>query len=441
MASEGGGRAIPFAVGVSLRAAAVAGLLWGAVVLVVRDHYYATALILVALAALLIADIVRLTHAADRMLEAFAEGLAAGVAERPARPPAAFRGLGLAIGRAADRIDAERDLNQRRTDALEAMLDTVSAALFVLRPDGSIERSNRAARNLAREAAGRLADVPAFGRDLGAQLSAMAPGAREIVRLPDGRRMLAAAAVFTLPDGGRRQLVSLQSVSGELDPVEIKAWQDLARILAHEMMNSLTPIVSLAESLGNLPPDDGDAHMAAQVIARRSQGLMNFVDRYRTVAELPSPERAEVRLSELAAGLGALIEPMLKEKGVAFSAEVDPPGLAVTADPQLLEQAVLNLLKNAVDAVEDAADPAIRLSCRLRSDGQAAISVADNGRGLPDDPDGLFVPFFTTKTGGSGIGLSIARQVALAHQGQAIAERGDPGGAVFSIVLPTGGPD
>ncbi len=436
MRGHGAWRAGPFALGVAARAVIMAGLAFGAVELAVRAHYYATALIMVGVAGVVAADLARAAGAADRILKGFVDGLTAGSVERPARPPRAFGSLSSAISRAADALETERRESHRRIDALEALLDTVSAALFVLKPDGSIVQSNRAARGLAGEAADRLASIPCVGPDTAARMMALGPGGREILRLADGRRMLAAAAAFSLPDGERRVLISLQSLAGELDLVELKAWQDLVRILAHEMMNSLTPIVSLAESLEGLLADHGEAASAVQVIARRSVGLMSFVDRYRRVAELPQPELAPVALAELAASLGRLIAPMLAGRGIAYRSEVDPPGLTHMADAELLEQAVLNLLKNAVDAVQDAPEPAIQLICRARPDGFVMISVADNGRGLPEDPEGLFVPFFTTKPGGSGIGLSIARQVALAHQGRVLAERQDNGGAVVSLVFP-----
>ncbi len=127
---------------------------------------------------------------------------------------------------------------------------------------------------------------------------------------------------------------------------------------------------------------------------------------------------------------------MLGARGVDYASEVDPLDLTLGADPELLEQAVLNLLKNAIEAVGEAERPMVRLSCRALAEGVVEIAVADNGRGLPDDWEGLFTPFFTTKAGGSGIGLSIARQVALAHQGQALARRREPEGAVFSLVFP-----
>ncbi len=432
-----------FAFGVAIRAVTIAALVWGAGDVAIRFHYYATALVLLAFAGLATANLASHARTADRILATFADGLAGGAIERPARMPAAFSDLGAAIDRAADRLDADRTDRQRRNDLLESMLDTVGAALFVIRPDGAIEQSNHAARLLAREAAARFTDIRVLGPDAVARVMALAPGGREILRLADGRRVLASVAGFALPGGQTRRLVSLQSVSGELAAVEVGAWQDLVRILAHEMMNSLTPIVSLAESLEDLlndhPGASNETAAAVQVIARRSQGLMSFVDRYRKVAELPAPRRVAIHLSDLMAGLDQLFEPMLRARGVAYASEVRPQDLVLCADPEMLEQALVNLVKNAAEAVEGIAEPSVTIVFRHAEEGLVELMVSDNGRGLPDDLDRLFVPFFSTKTGGSGIGLNIARQVAIAHHGRALARRGAPRGAVFSLILPAGG--
>ncbi len=432
-------RAWPFAVGLALRGLLAGSLIWGAVQLSLGPGYYATALVLVGLALVAMADLVRRAGVAERALRTFAEGLAAGAVERPAHK---LPGLDVitAIERAADRLDADRLAGQRRIDGLEALIDTVGAALFVLAPDGRIEFVNRAARALAREDADRLERLSVIGPELAAQLTGLSPGAREVVRLANGRAALAVAAAYRLPGGERRRLISLQTIAGELDAVELKAWRDLTRILAHEMMNSLTPIVSLAESLDAMlgrqeTADLGEVASAVQVIARRSAGLMSFVDRYRKIADLPPPTLAPVRLTELVAGLERLFEPMLKDRGIVLRNSIAPAGLTLLVDSELIEQAMLNLLKNAVEAVADVEAPAIGMACRLDDGGAATISVSDNGRGLPEDADALFLPFFTTKAGGSGIGLGVVRQVALAHQGRVVASSSDRG-AVFSLILP-----
>ena len=273
------------------------------------------------------------------------------------------------------------------------------------------------------------------------RLRGLAAGAREIVRLADGRAMLAQGAGFSAQDR-RLTLISLQGLSGELDVVELKAWQDLVRVLAHEMMNSLTPICSISEGLaGRLRAPGSDPAALAEdieVIARRSAGLMHFVDRYRRLTDLPKAEPVKIRAANMAANLDRLMAGAIAAAGVDYASSVRPKALTLSADPDLLEQALINLLKNAIEAVSGRPGAAVRLGVSL-DEGQAALVVEDNGPGLPaEDPEAVFVPFYTTKPGGSGIGLTFARQIALAHGGRLEVKARPGGGTVFRLLLPYG---
>jgi two-component system, NtrC family, nitrogen regulation sensor histidine kinase NtrY len=426
-----------FALGATLRAVAIALLAFGAF-LAGERHLWATALVLLAGLALVGLDLVRSTTAADRMLAQFVEGLTAEGHERPAPQP----GLRLAAGaieRALDRLAATRADRQRRIDHLDALLDNVIAALLVVDEAGQVVSANRAARQNLGAAPGAIAAIAALPAATAVRLRTLPPGSREIVRLADGRSMLAQAASF-VAEGRPLTLISLQSLSGELDAVELKAWQDLVRVLAHEMMNSLTPVLSLSESLvARLRAPGSDPAAIAEdmaVIARRSAGLMHFVERYRRLTDLPAPERTKVRAGELAANLDRLMGPSMAESGVDYASKVTPKALTLLADPELLEQALINLIKNAQEAVRGRPGAAVRLGVRLE-EAQVAIIVEDNGPGLPaDDPETAFVPFFTTKPGGSGVGLTLARQIALAHGGRLEHRPRPGGGAVFRLVLP-----
>jgi signal transduction histidine kinase len=204
------------------------------------------------------------------------------------------------------------------------------------------------------------------------------------------------------------------------------------------MMNSLTPICSLAESLSGLDAVDDRAALAEamEVIGRRSAGLMHFVERYRRLAELPAPERMRIEAARFVGSLDALIHALATERDVRYESAVEPPGLAFSGDPELIEQAVINLLKNALDAVAGRPDARVRLVVGA-ADGGAAITVVDNGPGLkPAEAEAAFTPFFTTKPGGAGIGLSLARQIALAHGGRLEHRAAPRGGAVFRLLLP-----
>ena len=431
----GSSRALPFAAGVAARAAVIAALAFAALSVAGWRHYYATAAILLGFALVIALDLARSTAAADRTLAQFVDGLFAEGYDRPGRKSGAGR-LGAAIDRALDGLSSVRAERQRRLDYLGALIDTVSASVLVVGEGGRLEFANRAARQRLGEA-DSLDRLGALDVDAAARLGAAPLGSRLMITLADGQRALASVGAFASTDGPRR-LIALQSLAGDLDAVEQEAWRDLTRILAHEMMNSLTPICSLAESLAALGPEGDRAAIgdAVEVIGRRSAGLMHFVERYRRLADLPAPEKVEVRASALVAGLDTLTRGMAAERGVAWDCAVNPADLTLVADPELIEQAVLNLLKNALEAVAAKPDGRVRLICG-RDGGMASITVVDNGPGLtPAQAEAVFTPFFTTKPGGSGIGLSLARQIALAHGGRLEHLAPRRGGAAFRLLLP-----
>jgi two-component system nitrogen regulation sensor histidine kinase NtrY len=349
-----------------------------------------------------------------------------------------LQGQSAAEARAVDRAIARLQTEQKRAvqahDHLQALLDTVSAALLVVTGDGHVMGANRAARLLLRDEGPRLCAITAIGAQAASTIAHLAPGRPAVIHLAGGRQMFASAALFHA-GGERRRLVSLQAVAGELDALQLKAWEDMSRVLAHEIMNSLTPIASLSESLAGLIRQEGasrEVTEATDIIARRAQGLAGFVARYRQMAELPEPKLQSVCLQTLADDTRALMRERLD--GVHFSCRIAVT--SVTADPDLLGQAVINLLHNAADAVEGCAEPAIELSC-IAEDGAVVISVADNGKGIAAEfHEDIFVPFFTTKAAGSGIGLSMVRQIALKHGGSIRADSNAAGGATFRLVLP-----
>lgn len=433
-----------FSVGIGVRAALVGVIAFAILQLLATQHLYATAIVLSGIAALILVDLARYVSKGDRMLERFVEGLAAGELERPARGASGFGRLRGAIERAVTALDAARVRPQQQIDHLQTLIDTVPVAIITLDETGKVSLANHAARRLAGRAMSKLEHLSTIGAAAATVLSQLAPGQRRVVRLANGQRVLASAARFTAA-GHQLRVFSLQSIGSELDAVELQAWQDLLRVLAHEMMNSLTPISSLAESvrplLGAAVAADPDGELrdvadAVDVIARRSTGLMSFVGRYRTMAELPPPSLEVLSGADFIHRIDQLMRPTLEARGIAYSSSVEPPDLTVRADGGLLEQVLINLLHNAMEALSDAPDPRIEVRCQLR-DEHCSISVSDNGKGLESgSSEHMFVPFFTTKPGGSGIGLSLARQIAHAHHGQLEAAPNEPRGAVFTLSIP-----
>jgi two-component system nitrogen regulation sensor histidine kinase NtrY len=434
-----GSSALPrhFQFAVLARAVLLAVLIFIVLRLLTATQFYATILVVIVCVALVVADLVRVVGHADRSTQRFLESLSAGALEAPGQSTAG-RGFP-AFDRARQYLQEDRRAQRQGSDYLQTLLDTVPAALLVVRADGALRMVNRAAHRLLGEPAPRLEQLPALGATTAHLLALLPPGAQQIVRLANGSQLLASASQFTVPGATAQRLICLQRLAGDLDAVEHKAWDDMARVLAHEMMNSLTPIASLSESLEALLRVGGhteEVAAALEAIRRRSAGLMRFVERYRKVAELPEPLPQTLLLKRVLAGVEQLLAPALAQGQVSYASTVSPPDLTVRADADLLEQALINLLRNAADAVSGQSGARIEVACGV--DGRLCfIEVADNGPGLTDTArEQLFVPFFTTKAGGSGVGLSLARRIALCHGGQVTMRGNAPQGSVFRLSLP-----
>ncbi len=428
-----------FLFAVLLRTVLLAVLLAALFHLLRYTQYYATALVVALCGAALVADLALMAAREHRAAERFLDALSASALETPVQRSAIPDSLRAAYDRTLDRLRQDRRRQQQHGEYLQTLLDTVPAGLLVLNSDGGLALVNRAAHRLLGESAARLADLPSLDAGTASQLATLAPGTHRIVQLANGRRLLASAAQFTTSDTPPRRLLALQRLAGDLDAVELKAWDDMARVLAHEMMNSLTPIASLSQSLDALLRDGSrneEVAAALETITRRSQGLLRFVERYRKVADLPQPQPQVLPLRELLAGVERLIRPALDERHIALAIRVAPMELAVRADPDLLEQALINLLRNAADAAAESQQPGIEIDCRTEGD-RCVIDVRDNGAGLtPEQREQIFVPFYTTKPGGSGIGLSLARRIAQSHGGRIAVLENAPRGAVFRLSLP-----
>jgi two-component system, NtrC family, nitrogen regulation sensor histidine kinase NtrY len=408
------------------RAALIGALVFVAAWLITDTRLYATTALVLLIAGVVAAD---LRHLIERT----------GLTGPPGRDASAVASLA-----------RQRSMEtQRQIEHLHSLLDTVSAALMVVQPDGRITLANRAARRLVAQPVERLADVAAIGPSAARTLLELPPGGRSIVSLAHGGRVFVSVSRFKASERESLRLLAIQRIAGELDAVELEAWHEMAHVLAHEMMNSLTPIASLSESLERLlmdatagdtargaPDSNVEIRAALEAIRRRSTGLMDFVERYRTVSDLPRPVVQAVRLDGLLSGVGRLFSARFAERQIAYRTSIAPDDLTVSADPQLLEQAIINLLRNAADAVDGVARPCIDVACRTH-DGYVIINVADNGCGIPEEGrEQVFVPFFTTKPGGSGIGLSLTRQIALSHGGKLELRGNQPEGSVFALILP-----
>jgi signal transduction histidine kinase len=238
----------------------------------------------------------------------------------------------------------------------------------------------------------------------------------------------------------------MQDIHGQLEAQEIVAWQNLIRVLTHEIVNSVTPVSSLASTATELLTRvrDGvsdaeairDAREAVDTISKRSVGLLNFVENYRRLTRIPAPTFQIFEVRDLVFRIDRLMRQDLERDGIAFRSSVEPLTLELNADPELLEQALINLIRNAVDAVEGVTAPRIHLSGEASPKGRVILAVEDNGRGMPDEvKESIFVPFFTTKRHGTGIGLTLVRQIVRSHQGSINVRSADGEGTNFQLAL------
>ncbi|MGZ6040017.1 MAG: sensor histidine kinase [Phenylobacterium sp.] len=332
-----------------------------------------------------------------------------------------------AAGRPEPEPTTENLDRERARHTLQAFLDQAPTPLVSKRPGAPATAVNRAARRLFRTddvLTGPAAELVAAALDGSAE-------ARRTVRLTaDGvGKTYAISVADVVGAGGALRLAALTDIEAEIQAAEAAALRELLQVLSHELMNSLTPLASLAQSAaealaGDDPADLPVVRNSVEVIARRAEGLHRFVDAYRRLARLPPPAPRRVSLAELLGEAGQLFESRWTPLGVRLELAVPRPDILIRIDPDLTAQALLGLLTNAAEAALAGAaqPPAVRLSAHASGEG-AAIVVEDNGPGVPDArTSDVFRPFFTTKPDGAGIGLSLARQAIVSQGGQLLLE-------------------
>lgn len=356
---------------------------------------------------------------------------------------AGFGELGGSLNEAMGRFRTEQNRTVGELRYLDALVDDTPVAVLTIGADGHVTLANKAARRLFGNSHGtRPEDFAPYGATFARRL--VQDGAQEelLILNIDGRTQRVLVRSATLERLGQRtRALSLQPIQGTLDAVEMAAQTDLVRVLTHEILNSLTPVTSLAATAADLLADPdlsadprvGDARLAVLTLARRAQGLSNFIEAYRAIAQPPEVKRQSFAAAPWAGELVRIFSAEMPE--IPLTLEILPEALALDADPDLLAQVLINLLRNAAQAM--AGSDAPRLALRLSTTGQATvIEVQDNGPGIPESlRQDVFLPFFTTRATGTGVGLNLARQIIVAHGGAIDILDAPGGGALFRIIL------
>jgi nitrogen fixation/metabolism regulation signal transduction histidine kinase len=319
---------------------------------------------------------------------------------------------------------------------LQNVIQHIGIGLIAFTADGSLEMINNAAKKLLQvHRLKNLSELAAINEKLPFTLLSLKSGDRTLIPITDNDNILQLAIYateFKLRDRAIK-LVSLQNIQSELEEQEMAAWQKLISVLTHEIMNSITPIASLSSTVnhllnenkdeeGNPIPLDNetidDIRSSLITINKRSTGLIHFVESYRSLTKIPKPRFAIVPVKSLFQNIHNLLDEDIKNKNIRFNSNINPYSLELTIDQEQIEQVLLNLIKNAVHAVAECDNPHIELKSFLDVRGRIAIQLTDNGAGiLKDVIDKIFIPFFTTKSNGSGIGLSLSRQIMRIHGG------------------------
>jgi nitrogen fixation/metabolism regulation signal transduction histidine kinase len=362
----------------------------------------------------------------------------------------AHHDLGRAMGRVLEHLRVGRSERQEQAQYLQALLTHVPVALIAADERGGVQLLNMAARRLFETALSDRSQFARHGEAFAVGMGALRPGSTAILRMERiaGSLQLKAAATDFSLGGVRRRLISLQNIENEMSAQEMAAWQTVIRVMAHEVMNSLTPISSLAatahdlvrEVIGQLPADDSraatlaDASEALETVARRSEGLLHFVQNHRRLTKRLITQIQVTPVQRVFARLQRLLANDLAARDIRLTTIVKPETLEIGADVELLDQALINLLRNAIEAVRDAPAACIMLSANRDPDGRVTIAVADNGPGIPPEQmEKIFVPFFTTKRQGSGVGLTLVRQIATAHSATIDVSETQGGGATIKL--------
>ena len=365
-----------------------------------------------------------------------------------------FEGLNQEFNQVIEAFNKNKTEKEEHFNYLLTVIQHVSIGIIVFKRNGDVDVYNNSVKRLLQvNHLRKISHLKEVSEELPTILMNMKPGDKNLAKLFIGDELLQLSinATSFRMRSEEYMLASFQDIHPELEQKEIESWQKLIRVLTHEIMNSITPISSLASTVigileevkENFPVEDPnqleafeDVVQAIATIENRSKGLLNFVEIYRNLTRIPKPNFRHFAVSELFDRSMELMSPKFDLIGIKSKVRIYPKELKILADPDLVDQVLINLLLNAIDAVKEEEEPQITIVASLNLNNRTMIEVADNGKGIKQDIlDKIFMPFFTSKKTGSGIGLSLSRQIMNMHKGS-ISVRSKPGeGAVFTMIF------
>ncbi|KGJ91732.1 sensor histidine kinase [Colwellia psychrerythraea] len=431
---------------------------------VMHEGYHATILLLSVVLSLQFFEIMRFISKTNAELVRFFDAVRhADFSQRfeLKAQGAGFEELGETFTDILKRIQTVRSKQEAELRHIKAIIEHVPVPLLSIDHSGKITLWNNSVRRLfGANTVTHIDDMAQFNKDFPKKLQGILAGERTLVNITiDGmeHKLIVSATEITTASN-QETLLSMQDIQSELALAQLQAWQDLVSVLTHEIMNSITPVASLAKTAVDLVEDVQektqklpiisdelseelaedleDVLGAVKTVARRSDGLMQFVTSYRRLTRLASPNKKLVSVATLFNHVTVLAKQNWQKNDIELTASIVPQALDITVDSDMIEQVLLNLVLNAEQALAQSTEPKIYLHAFLNVRGHVVIEVADNGKGIEDENmTQIFVPFFTTKKEGSGVGLALTRQVMLAHNGKVAVRNNDQGGATFSLTF------
>lgn len=429
---------------------------WSLAILVINPGFVAASLLVTGIALLQIFEIVRFVKLTNDDLTRFLDAMRYGDFGQKfdhSGMGAGFLELGEAITDILERFRIYRGQQEKELKHLKALIEQVPVPLMSVNSDGTVSIHNNGARRLfGSNHVSRVSDLGQFGEEFRKRVITLAPGERHLVSFKsDGVEQTLTIASTQIISGGKvEKLISLQDIQSELDVAQLKAWQDLVRVLTHEIMNSITPVSSLAKTSIGLVDDViekakgqdalidnlADVRDAVDTVARRSDSLMHFVQSYRRLTRLPPPKKTVLRVDKVFEDVIKIATVGWQDKSITVEQNVASNSLEISADKDMLEQMLINLLKNAEQALEKSEDAKVTLKAKINKRGRIVIEIIDNGPGIAEElVSKIFVPFYTTKRDGSGVGLALTRQVMIAHGGSVSLSDTPGGGATFLLTF------
>jgi nitrogen fixation/metabolism regulation signal transduction histidine kinase len=373
--------------------------------------------------------------------------------------PQSFKELRHAFNEVHDTFRQLRFEKETHHQYLQTIIEFIDTGILSFDTTGEVEMMNQSFKKMVNVP--YLKNIKTLQKKndtLYQAITSLKIGEQRLLRLDINQntlKLMLSATTFKA-HGKKFMLIAFQNVSSALEENETATWQKLLRVMTHEIMNSVAPISSLSDTLvkrlqasedlimvdtqGEAIDSDAirdvfeDVALGVEVIHKRSEGLLKFAETYRNMSKITDPVLSNVTAKELFDTIQKLMEIDLEKKNIELRISIVPPHLMLQVDPHLIEQVLINLVLNAAEAVKNREKPLIKLSGKLGENGRPILEVIDNGIGIPPSlAENIFIPFFTTNKNGSGIGLSLSKQIMQLHRGSIQMQSVENEGTVFSL--------